>query len=261
MPKARPRPIFGFVDQSASYWVTVDVFQLLGVFWRCEHVEVIVAGLPEWPFFAFHRNRELESLNCFRQDGILRLRYEKVDVFGHYDVAEFMATLTSLQPGILGGGRHGFRARYGNYIGGEWVDAASGQYFENMTPVTGKAFCEIPRSNAQDVEKALDAAHAAKARGARPVRAERANILNKIAQRMEDNLELLAEAETWDNGKPIRETMAADLPLAIDHFRYFAGAIRAQEGGISRSTMTRWRTTFMSRWGWWGRSFRGTFRS
>jgi len=72
----------------------VDVFQLLGVFWRCEHVEVIVAGLPEWPFFAFHRNRELESLNCFRQDGILRLRYEKVDVFGHYDVAEDTESVT-----------------------------------------------------------------------------------------------------------------------------------------------------------------------
>jgi aldehyde dehydrogenase len=144
-----------------------------------------------------------------------------------------MATTTSLQPGTLGGSQHVFKARYGNYIGGRWVEPASGQYFENVTPVTGKAFCEIPRSNAQDVEKALDAAHAAKAAWGRTSAAERANILNKIAQRMEDNLPLLAEAETWDNGKPIRETMAADMPLAIDHFRYFAGAIRAQEGGIS----------------------------
>jgi aldehyde dehydrogenase len=144
-----------------------------------------------------------------------------------------MATLTSLQPGILGGGQHGFRARYGNYIGGEWVTPLSGKYFENVTPVTGKPFCEIPRSNAADVERALDAAHAAKAAWGKTSAAERGNILNKIAQRMEDNLALLAEAETWDNGKPIRETTAADLPLAIDHFRYFAGAIRAQEGGIS----------------------------
>jgi len=144
-----------------------------------------------------------------------------------------MATVTSLQPGTLGGSRHGFKARYGNYIGGQWVAPVSGQYFENITPVTGKVFCEIPRSNAQDIEKALDAAHAAKDAWGRTSAAERAGILIKIAQRMEDNLALLAEAETWDNGKPIREAMAADLPLAIDHFRYFAGAIRAQEGGIS----------------------------
>ena len=144
-----------------------------------------------------------------------------------------MATATSLQPGLLGGGRHAFRERYGNYIGGEWVAPASGQYFENITPITGKAFCEIPRSNAQDIDKALDAAHAAKDAWGKTSAAERANILNAIAQRMQDNLALLAEAETWDNGKPIRETTAADMPLAIDHFRYFAGAIRAQEGGIS----------------------------
>ena len=147
---------------------------------------------------------------------------------------DFMATLTSLQPGILGGGRHGFRARYGNYVGGEWVTPLSGQYFENVTPVTGKAFCEIPRSNAADIDAALDAAHAAKAAWGKTSPAERANILNQIAQRMEDNLEMLAEAETWDNGKPIRETRAADLPLAIDHWRYFAGCIRAQEGSLSQ---------------------------
>jgi len=138
-----------------------------------------------------------------------------------------MSTVTSLQPGTLGGSRHGFKARYGNYIGGEWVAPLSGQYFENVTPVTRRAFCEIPRSNAQDVERALDAAHAAKESWGKTSAAERANILNAIAQRMQDNLELLAEAETWDNGKPIRETRAADMPLAIDHFRYFAGAIRA----------------------------------
>ncbi len=145
-----------------------------------------------------------------------------------------MATLTSLSPGLLGGGRHGFRARYGNYVGGEWVVPASGKYFENVTPVTGRVFCEIPRSNAADIEMALDAAHAAKTAWGKTSVAERANLLNQIAQRMEDNLELLAEAETWDNGKPIRETRAADLPLAIDHWRYFAGCIRAQEGTLSQ---------------------------
>ena len=126
-----------------------------------------------------------------------------------------------------------FKARYGNYIGGQWVEPVSGRYFENASPVNGQPLCEVARSDATDVERALDAAHAAKdAWGAASV-AERAVILNAMAQRMEDNLALLAHAETWDNGKPIRETTAADLPLAIDHLRYFAGCIRAQEGGIS----------------------------
>jgi hypothetical protein len=126
-----------------------------------------------------------------------------------------------------------FRKRYGNYIGGKWVEPASGQYFENVTPITGKTFCEIPRSNAQDIERALDAAHAARESWGHTSPTHRAIILNQIAQRMEDNLDILALAETWDNGKPIRETTAADLPLAIDHWRYFAGCIRAQEGTIS----------------------------
>jgi aldehyde dehydrogenase len=126
-----------------------------------------------------------------------------------------------------------FRPRYGNYIGGKWVEPASGQYFENITPVTGKTFCEIPRSNAQDIDLALDAAHAARHAWGHTSPTHRANIMNQIAQRMEDNLDLLALAETWDNGKPIRETTAADIPLAIDHWRYFAGCIRAQEGTIS----------------------------
>ncbi len=126
-----------------------------------------------------------------------------------------------------------FRARYDNFIGGGWVAPAGGRYFENRSPVNGQLLCEIARSDAADIEKALDAAHAAKDAWGRTSTTERANILNRIAQRMEDNLAALAEAETWDNGKPIRETMAADLPLAIDHFRYFAGCVRAQEGGIS----------------------------
>jgi len=144
-----------------------------------------------------------------------------------------MATMTSLQPAT-----HSFpvqlRKQYGNYIGGAWVAPSSGEYFENVTPVTGQVLCEIARSNAADVNLALDAAHAAKGAWGRTPAAQRGLMLQRIAQRMEDNLELLATVETWDNGKAIRETMAADLPLAIDHFRYFAGAIRAQEGGISQ---------------------------
>jgi len=143
-----------------------------------------------------------------------------------------MATATAVHPGKLSD-KVSFRPRYGNYIGGKWVEPASGQYFENITPVTGKTFCEIPRSNAQDIDLALDAAHAARHAWGHTSPTHRANIMNQIAQRMEDNLDLLALAETWDNGKPIRETTAADIPLAIDHWRYFAGCIRAQEGTIS----------------------------
>ncbi|MGN6701951.1 MAG: aldehyde dehydrogenase, partial [Burkholderiaceae bacterium] len=126
-----------------------------------------------------------------------------------------------------------FKARYDNFINGKFVPPVKGQYFENVSPVIGKTFCEIARSSAEDVELALDAAHAAKAAWGKTSPADRANILNKIADRMEANLELLATAETIDNGKPIRETTFADIPLAIDHFRYFAGCIRAQEGSIA----------------------------
>jgi aldehyde dehydrogenase len=126
-----------------------------------------------------------------------------------------------------------FESRYGNFINGRWAEPLSGRYFENTSPINGRLLCEVARSDAKDIEAALDAAHAAKGAWGRTSPAERAVLLNKIAQVMEDNLALLAEAETWDNGKPIRETTAADLPLAMDHFRYFAGAIRAQEGGIS----------------------------
>jgi aldehyde dehydrogenase len=126
-----------------------------------------------------------------------------------------------------------FKERYGNFVGGRWVEPSSGRYFQNPSPVNGQILCEVARSDAADVELALDAAHAAKdAWGATSV-AQRARVLNRIADRMEQNLSLLAEAESWDNGKPIRETTKADVPLAIDHFRYFASAIRAQEGGIS----------------------------
>ena len=135
------------------------------------------------------------------------------------------------QPGQPGS-KVTFKKRYENYIGGKWVAPVKGQYFENVSPVTGKPFCEIPRSDEADINLALDAAHAAKVAWGKTSYAARAVILNKIADRMEQNLELLAVAETWDNGKPVRETMAADMPLAIDHFRYFAGVIRAQSGSV-----------------------------
>ncbi|MFC0624721.1 aldehyde dehydrogenase [Kribbella deserti] len=127
-----------------------------------------------------------------------------------------------------------YKSRYDHFIGGEYVSPAKGGYFENPTPVTGQVFTEIARGTADDVELALDAAHGAAPAWGRTSSADRANILNKIADRMEANLEQLAIAETWDNGKAVRETLAADLPLAIDHFRYFAGALRAQEGTISQ---------------------------
>ncbi len=125
-----------------------------------------------------------------------------------------------------------YKPRYDHWIGGEYVKPASGQYFENVTPVTGRVFCEVARGNAEDVEKALDAAHAAFKTWRHTSVTERSNILLKIADRMEENLDKLAVAETWENGKPVRETLAADIPLAIDHFRYFAGALRAQEGTL-----------------------------
>ncbi|WP_197945439.1 aldehyde dehydrogenase [Oricola thermophila] len=123
-----------------------------------------------------------------------------------------------------------FKTRYDNFIGGRFVAPSKGRYFENVTPVTGQVICEVARSDADDIEMALDAAHAAKDAWGRTAPAERAQALLRIADAMERNAELLAACETWDNGKPIRETTAADIPLAIDHFRYFASAVRVQEG-------------------------------
>src|SRR6218665_1411790 len=125
-----------------------------------------------------------------------------------------------------------FKLKYGNFIGGEFREPVNGRYFENTTPVTGGKLCDVARSDEHDINLALDAAHAAKDKWGRTSSTERSNILMKIAQRMEDNLELLAKAETWDNGKPLRETMAADIPLAIDHFRYFAACVPAQQTSI-----------------------------
>ncbi|MFZ2220638.1 MAG: aldehyde dehydrogenase family protein [Rhodoferax sp.] len=126
-----------------------------------------------------------------------------------------------------------FKAKYDNFIGGQFVPPVKGQYFDVVTPITGKAYTQAARSTAEDIDLALDAAHAAADAWGRTNPTERANILNKIADRIEANLEMLAYAETIDNGKPIRETMNADIPLAADHFRYFAGCVRAQEGGLS----------------------------
>ena len=127
----------------------------------------------------------------------------------------------------------GLKSRYENFIGGEWVAPSAGKYRENLTPVTAEPFCEVAHSTPEDVELALDAAHAAKPGWGRNSPAERAAVLDAIADAMQENLEMLAVAESWENGKPVRETLAADLPLAIDHFRYFAGAARAEEGAIS----------------------------
>ncbi|MEV0251447.1 aldehyde dehydrogenase family protein [Nocardia sp. NPDC050712] len=127
----------------------------------------------------------------------------------------------------------GYAARYDNFIGGDWAPPIEGRYFDNPSPVDGETFCAVARSTAADIDMALEAAHLAADGWAATSPTERANILNKIADRIENSLEPLAVAESWDNGKPVRETLAADLPLAVDHFRYFAGALRAQEGSVA----------------------------
>ncbi|MGP5516289.1 acetaldehyde dehydrogenase ExaC [Psychrobacter alimentarius] len=127
-----------------------------------------------------------------------------------------------------------FREKYDNFINGEWVAPVDGEYFDNPSPIDGKTICQVARSKEADIEKALDAAHAAKDAWGKTSVTDRANLLLKIADRMEANLEAIAIAECYENGKPVRETLMADIPLAIDQFRYFASAIRAQEGGISQ---------------------------
>ena len=126
-----------------------------------------------------------------------------------------------------------FKNRYENFIGGAWVAPAEDRYFENKSPVNGQVYCEIARSSDTDLQNALDAAHAVAPTWGQTAVAERSNILLQVAQRMEDNLELLAYVDSWDNGKAIRETLNADIPLAVDHFRYFAGCLRAQEGAAA----------------------------
>ncbi|WP_230655891.1 acetaldehyde dehydrogenase ExaC [Psychrobacter sp. I-STPA10] len=127
-----------------------------------------------------------------------------------------------------------FKEKYGNFINNEWVEPADGEYFESTSPINGSVVCQVARSKEADIEKALDAAHAAKDAWGKTKVADRANILLKIADKIEENLEAIAIAESFENGKPVRETLAADIPLAVDQLRYFAGAIRAQEGGISQ---------------------------
>ncbi|WP_329494154.1 aldehyde dehydrogenase family protein [Kitasatospora herbaricolor] len=142
--------------------------------------------------------------------------------------------MTVYQPPGQPGSIVTYRPRYEHWIGGEWRPPVRGQYFQNPTPVTGEIFCEVARGTAEDVEAALDAAHAAAPAWGRTSPADRAQVLLRIADRMAGHLEELAVAESWENGKPVRETLAADLPLAVDHLRYFAGALRAQEGGLSQ---------------------------
>src|SRR5690349_10101119 len=127
-----------------------------------------------------------------------------------------------------------FKSKYDNFIGGKWVAPLKGEYFDVVTPISGKRYTSAARSGAEDIELALDAAHAAADKWGRTSAADRANILLKIADRLEANLEMLAYAETVDNGKAIRETLNADIPLTVDHFRYFAGCLRAQEGALSQ---------------------------
>ena len=135
------------------------------------------------------------------------------------------------QPGTAGA-KVAYKSHYDNFIGGKWVAPVKNQYFDVITPITGKVYTKVARSTAEDIELALDAAHAAADAWGKTPAAERANVLLKIADRIEANLELLAYAETVDNGKAIRETLNADIPLTIDHFRYFAGCVRAQEGAL-----------------------------
>ena len=128
-----------------------------------------------------------------------------------------------------------FKAKYGNYIGGKFVEPKSGKYFDNVSPINNEVICQMARSDAKDVDAALDAAHEAFKEWGKTDITTRSNIMNKIADVLEKNLNLLATAECLDNGKPIRECMAADLPLVIDHWRYFAGVIRAEEGSVAVS--------------------------
>ncbi|WP_324023396.1 aldehyde dehydrogenase family protein [Maribacter sp. BPC-D8] len=142
-----------------------------------------------------------------------------------------MSTTATVEKDVLQ--KPKFKNQYENFIGGKWVAPSKGEYFDNISPVDGKSFTKIPRSTAEDIELAIDAAWVAAKSWNSSTATERSNMLLKIADKIEQNLEVLARAETWDNGKAIRETRAADLPLAVDHFRYFAGVIRAEEGSVS----------------------------
>ena len=153
-----------------------------------------------------------------------------------------MATATASRSATFPGTDIKFKERYENYIGGTWVKPVGGEYFDNISPINGKLFTQAARSKKEDVDLAIEAAHKAFGKWSRTAATERSNILNRIAQVIEDNKEYLATIETIDNGKPIRETLNADIPLAVDHFRYFAGCLRSQEGSIGEideNTMAR----------------------
>ncbi|MBW8699282.1 EPTC-inducible aldehyde dehydrogenase [Streptomyces sp. MBT84] len=154
-----------------------------------------------------------------------------------------------------------YQAHYDHFIGGEYVPPARGQYFENPSPVNGQPFTEIARGTSEDVERALDAAHAAAPAWGRTSVTERSDVLRKIADRMEANLEQLAVAESWENGKPVRETMAADIPSPSTTSATSRGRSGGRRVRWPSSTTTRWRTTSTSRSAWWRRSSRGTSRS
>ncbi|HET7051395.1 MAG TPA: aldehyde dehydrogenase family protein, partial [Solirubrobacteraceae bacterium] len=147
-------------------------------------------------------------------------------------MATIESTTTYAAPGEAGSPVE-LKGRYENFIGGDWVAPTTGEYRENLTPSTGEPFCEVAHSGPLDIELALDAAHAAKEAWGRRSPTERAAVLNAVADAIDENLEMLAVAESYENGKPVRETLAADIPLSADHFRYFAGAIRSEEGRIS----------------------------
>jgi len=149
-----------------------------------------------------------------------------------------MSTVTEAAPTSTIAARPKFKSKYNHYIGGEWVAPASGEYFDNISPIDGKVFTQAARGTAADIDKAVDAAHKAFESWSKTAAGYRSNLLLKIAQVVEDNLEYLATVETIDNGKAIRETRAADLPLVVDHFRYFAGVIRSEEGTISEHDET-----------------------
>jgi aldehyde dehydrogenase len=150
-----------------------------------------------------------------------------------------------------------YKSRYDNFIGGKWTAPVKGEYFDVVTPINGKVYTQAARSTAEDIELALDAAHAAADAWGKTDAATRSNILLKIADRVEANLELLAYAETVDNGKAIRETLNADIPLTADHFRYFAGCVRAQEGALSNIDEIPSLIIFRNRWASSDKSFRG----
>ncbi len=153
-----------------------------------------------------------------------------------------------------------FKSAYGNFIDGRFVEPLSGEFFMNTSPVDGSNIAQFPRSDARDIDFALDAAHrAAPAWGKTSVQ-QRSRLLLQVADRIEQHLEYLAVAESWDNGKPIRETLNADLPLAVDHFRYFAGCCAPRRVVPPKLTKPRWPIISMNRWGWSDRLSRGTSR-